>query len=142
MAPRQLDLFNQPTMGGVVRDIKATMNKVVKESGISRAQVLDLMNEFALRHRIKLNGGNAMSLSNDVFEKWLNPEDEVRTPSLKALAVFCAVMGSSEPLGVMAKLLGSMIIDDDEIQLLTWAKMQRKMKETRAKVRRIEAEWK
>lgn len=141
MAPWQPSLFDQPTVSGVVRDIKTVMNTVVKESGKSRAQVLDLMNAFALRHRIKLNGGNALSLSTDVFEKWLNPEDEVRTPSLKALTVFCAVMGTCEPLGVMAKLMGSMIIEGDDIQLLAWAKMQRKMKATKAKIRKIEAEW-
>ncbi len=141
MAPRQLDLFSQPTICGVVRDIKTAMNKVVKESDLSRAQVLDLMNEFAQRHRIKLNGGNAKSLSNDVFEKWLNPEDEVRTPSLKALTVFCAVMRTCEPMGVMTKLLGSMIIEGEDVKLLAWAKMQREMKETRAKVRKIEADW-
>lgn len=141
MAPRQLDLFNQPTIGGVVRDIKTAMNQAVKESGLSRAQVLDKLNEFAERHRVKLNGGNAKSLSNDVFEKWMNPEDEARMPSLKALTVFCAVMGTCEPVGVMIKLLGGKVIGEEDVRLLEWAKLQKKMKAARAEVRKIEADW-
>ena len=141
MAPRQLDLFHQPTIGGVVRDIKLAMNKAVKDSGLSRVQVLDLLNEFADRHRVKLNGGRAKCLSEDVLEKWLNPHDEARIPSLRALTAFCAVIGTCEPITVMARILGFMVIEGDDVQLLKWAKLQKKMKAVRAEVRKIEADW-
>jgi len=141
VAPRQLDLFGQPTIGGLVRDLKLSMSQVVKNSGLSRAQVLDLLNDFAQQYRVKLNGGNAKMLSGDTLEKWLNPGDEARVPSMVAVTVFCVVMRTSEPISVMARLLGSMVIDGEEIDLLEWAKLQRQMKATRAKMRKIEAEW-
>lgn len=41
----QLDLFTQPTLATVVRDLKAAMNMAVKESGFSRDQVLDRISD-------------------------------------------------------------------------------------------------
>lgn len=80
-------------------------------------------------------------ISANVFEKWLNPEDEVRTPSFKALTAFCAVMGSCAPLNVMVQLLGGKIIEREDVDLLAWARMQQRMKTTRAEIKKLEAKW-
>ena len=93
MQGKQLNLFNQPTLGGVIREVKAAMGRAIKKTGLSRDLVRDKMNELARHHRVKLNGGNCKQLSKDVFEKWLNVEDEVRVPSMKALAIFLCCHG-------------------------------------------------
>ncbi|MFZ5764160.1 MAG: hypothetical protein ACOY4H_01025 [Thermodesulfobacteriota bacterium] len=140
MTPKQLSLFDQPTLGGVVRDVKTAMNEAVKKSALSREQVRDKMNQLSRRHRVNLNGGNAKELSKDVFEKWLNVEDEVRIPSIKALTIFCAALSSQEPLAAMVKPLGFMVIADNDIKLLELAKYQQKVKAARRKIRQLEDE--
>lgn len=140
MTPKQLSLFDQPTIGGVVRDVKTAMNEAVKKSSLSREQARDRMNELAKRHRVNLNGGNAKELSKDVFEKWLNVEDEVRVPSIKALTIFCAALCSAEPLSAMVKPLGFMVIEGSDIKLLELARYQQKMKAARRKIKQLEAD--
>jgi transposase InsO family protein len=49
LTPKQLSLFDQPTIGGIVREVKSAMNDAVKESSLSRDQVRDRMNELAKR---------------------------------------------------------------------------------------------
>ena len=140
MRPRQLDLFNQPTIGGVVRDVKIAMVEAVKKSNLSRDQVRDRMNELARRHQVKLNGGNSKELSKDVFEKWLNIEDQVRMPSIKALTIFCATLCSSEPIGAMVASFGFKVIGEKDMKLLELAKYQQTVKEAKRKIRQLEAE--
>ena len=138
LAPQQLDLFNQPTIGTIVRDIKAAMNQAVRDSGKSREQVLDLMNALAARHGIRLNGKGG--LSKDTFEKWLNIEDGDRVPGIKGLTVFCAVLGTSRPMESMVKLLGGMIIEGGDVPLLKWAKHYHQAKDLRKQMRELEEE--
>lgn len=140
MIPKQLSLFDQPTIGGIVREVKNAMNDAVKESSLSRDQVRDRMNDLAKRHRVNLNGGNAKELSKDVFEKWLNVEDEVRVPSIKALAIFCAALRTTVPLAAMVRPLGFMVIDGNDIKLLELARYQQKMKAARKKIKQLEAD--
>ena len=138
MSPQQLDLFSQPTIVTVVRDTIAAMNQAVKDSDKSRDQVIDLMNALAARHGIRLNGKGG--LSKDTFEKWLNIEEEARMPSIKGLAVFCAVLGTAKPLETMVKLQGGMIIEGNDITLLRWAKRYHQAKDLRKEMRELELE--
>ncbi|MDH5525569.1 MAG: hypothetical protein OEY01_16500 [Desulfobulbaceae bacterium] len=138
MSPQQLDLFSQPTIVTVVRDIKAAMNQAVKDSGKSRDQVIDLMNAISARHGIRLNGKGG--LSKDTFEKWLNIEEEARMPSIKGLTVFCAALGTAKPIEMMVKLLGGMIIEGADITLLRWAKRYHQAKDIRKEMRELESE--
>lgn len=140
MIPKQLSLFDQPTFGGIVREVKTAMNDAVKKSSLSRDQVRDRMNDLAKRHRVNLNGGNAKELSKDVFEKWLNIEDEVRVPSIKALVIFCAAIHSTGPLAAMVRPLGFMVIEGNDIKLLELARYQQKMKATRKRIKQLEAD--
>ena len=140
MAAKQLGLFDQPTISSVVRDVKTAMNSAVKKSNLSREQVRDRMNDLASRHRVKLNGGNAKTLSKDVFEKWLNIEDDVRIPSLKALTIFCAALETAEPMAALALPLGFQVIGDTDIRLLEWARCQQQVKKARKKIRKLEEE--
>lgn len=138
LTPQQLDLFNQPTIGTIVRDVKTAMNHAVRDSGKSRDQVLDLLNALAARYGMRLNGKGG--LSKDTFEKWLNIEDVDRMPSLKGLTVFCAVLNTTKPIEIMVRLLGGAIIEGKDISLLRWARRYRQAKDLRKEMRELESE--
>ncbi|MBU1564367.1 MAG: hypothetical protein KJ630_01910 [Proteobacteria bacterium] len=138
MAPIQLKLFRHSGLHTVVRDIKEALNQEIKASGKSREQVLDLMNELARRQGMSLNNKNGVS--KDVFEKWLNVEDESRVPGLKGLTLLCAALGTVRPIGVMMVALGGMAIEDEDIKMLEWARVYHKTKALRKRMRKIEEE--
>lgn len=138
MAPIQLKLFRHSGLHTVVRDIKEALNQEIKASNKSREQVLDLMNELARRQGMSLNGKNGVS--KDLFEKWLNVEDESRAPGLKGLTLLCAALGTVRPIGVMMVALGGMAIEDEDIKMLEWARVYHKTKALRKRMRKIEEE--
>ena len=135
----QQPLFDQPTLN-VTRPLKEAMNAAVKNCGRSREQIVDRMNDLAERYGIRLAAGNGSRLSLDTFEKWLNPADTSRQISVKALPVFCAAVGDSAAMDVIATPIGRRVIDQDEIRLLEWAKAYHKAKDARQTMRRLEAE--
>lgn len=136
---RQLGLFEQPSLN-VIFELKKAMNDAVVMSGMSREQVVDRMNEVAMKYGICLMSGNAKKLNLATFEKWLNPADHARCPSIKALPVFCAAVKNMAPLQVLAQPLGGRLIDSDEIKLLEWAKAYHEAKKARKRMRQLEAE--
>jgi len=138
VAPRQLDLFSKTTIGTVVRDTKLAMNQAVKESGLSRDQVLDMMNVLAARHGMRLNG--KAGLSKEMFEKWLAPDDDSRIPSLKGLTVLCAVLQTTAPLSAMVLLLGGQVIEGDDITMLEIAKLDRQAELIRRRKKKLRDE--
>ncbi|MEN8134289.1 MAG: hypothetical protein ABFS18_01965 [Thermodesulfobacteriota bacterium] len=139
MTPNQLDLFNRPSFNRLNHDIKAAMNEAVKKSGLSRDQVLDRINELALRFGVRLVGGSGKALTMDTLAKWLNVEEESRVPSFNGLAVFCAAIECNEPLAVMARLLGGKLISDQDVNLLDWARAYHKAKNLKKEMRELEA---
>lgn len=133
---QQLNLFTQPTLSTLMRDIKISMNEVIRASGKSREQVLDLMNSLAARHGMRLNG--RAGLSKETFEKWLNAEDESRNPTLKGITVFCAATSSTKPLASMVLLLGAEVIEGPDIPKLEWARRYHQAKDLRKEMRQLE----
>lgn len=131
-------LFDHPTYN-VVKPIKRAMVTALADCGLSRDQVVDLMNELADQYGVRLIKGNG-KLTMDTFEKWLNVNDQERVINLKALTLFCAVTSSIEPLQVMVKPLGFAIVGDKDAKLLAWAKEYHKGKKAREAMKKIEAD--
>lgn len=138
MAPTQLNIFNHSGLHTTVRDIKESINAEVKASGKSRDQVLDRANELAKRHHVVMNGKG--ELSKDLFEKWINPEDESRVPSIRGLMVICAALETVKPLDVMAIPMGGRVIGPEEVKLLEWAKRYQQTRVLRKQMRKLEEE--
>jgi hypothetical protein len=133
----QAGLFDNPSLY-IVASLKAAMNRAVRDTGISREQIIDKMTELAERDGIKLTNGNAKSLSLDVFEKWLNPQASDRVIPLKALPYFCAAVKSPAPLDVIVRPLGLRVIGEKEINQLEWAKASLEVKAARRRMRKLE----
>ena len=138
MAPTQLTIFSNSGLHTVVRDVKDALNQSVKASGQSRDQILDRMNELAKRQNMVLNG--KVGVSKDLFEKWLNIEDDSRVPGIKGLSLLCAALGTIQPMAVMIAALGGMAIDGEDVKLLEWARVCHKTKTLRKRMRKIEEE--
>ena len=118
----QLKLFTAPTLN-ICRTIKIAMNDDVKESGLSREQVVDRMNDIAQRYGVSLSRGNCKQLKLDTFEKWLNAEEPSRQIPVKALPIFCAATGQIGTMNVLAQSVGLQMIGDYEQKLLKWAQI-------------------
>jgi len=138
LAPTQLTIFSNSGLHTVVRDVKDALNQSVKASGQSRDQILDRMNELAKRQNMVLNG--KVGVSKDLFEKWLNIEDDSRVPGIKGLSLLCAALGTIQPMAVMIAALGGMAIDGEDVKLLEWARVYHKTKTLRKRMRKIEEE--
>lgn len=135
----QLNLFSQPSLN-VLRDLKREMAVTADRCGLSRGTLCDKMNGLAERYGVRLVKGNGHRLSLATLEKWLNPEDSERVIPVKALPVFCAVVGSVEPMRVLVEPLGWRIINEQDAKLLAWAEHYQAVKKTRKKMRKLEAE--
>ena len=137
--PMQLSLFDVPTLN-VTRQIKEVMNAAAKDCGLSREQVVDRMNELGDRYGVSLISGNGKGLTLDTFEKWINSSEMGRQMPIKALPVFCAVVGDASALDVLARPLGYRVIDRDDQMLLKWAKANLSARDARKTMRRIEGD--
>ncbi len=135
----QLSLFDQPTLN-VSRSIKDALNSDVRESKLSREQIVDRMNDLADRYGVSLTHGNSKRLTIEIFEKWLNPSDITRQIPLKALPVFCAAINRHSAIDALTKSIGLRVIGDREQKLLDWAEAKLTVKEQRRKIRKLEAE--
>jgi len=136
---QQLSLFDRPTLN-VGRAVKDALNRAARESGLSREQLVDRMNELAERHGVHLTRGNGRRLTLEVFEKWLNPADLTRQMPLKALPVFCAAAGDRSALEALAAPLGLRVIGSNEQRRLEWADAKLAVKAANRRIRQIEAE--
>lgn len=137
--PVQMSLFNQPTLN-IADDFKEAMALAVKNSGLSREQVVEKMNGLAARYGIRLAKGNGKNLNISTLEKWLNLNSPGRMISVKALNVFCAVVGDNTPIDIMVRPLGAKVIGEKDIKKLAWADASLKAKKARRKIRELEAE--
>jgi len=138
--PTQLGLFDIPSLN-VASAVKEALIKDVKESGLSREQVVDRMNRLAENYGIRLakgNGGGVLTM--DIFEKWLNPNDVSRQIPTKAVPVFCAATGGASVVEAMIRPIGLVVVGEREQKMLAWAEAKLAIKEHGRKVRKIEAE--
>lgn len=136
---KQLSLFNQPSLN-VGKKLKERMAASAKASRFSREELLDRMNELASRFGVRLVKGNGSGLTMATLEKWLNPEAMEHTPGVNSLMVLCAALEDLEPMREVITPLGAMLIDENDVKLLLWAKEYQRAKDARQKMRKLESE--
>jgi transcriptional regulator with XRE-family HTH domain len=135
---RQLRMFQQPSFN-VVRDIKEALRRAVDQSGLSREQFLDELNDLAIRYGVRLSKGHG-KLSKDTFDKWLNRDALVYLPSVAAIPLICQVSGNIEIIGTLIAPLGGAAIDHEKKKTLEWALAHRDAVKARKRVRELEAQ--
>ncbi|MFA5718898.1 MAG: hypothetical protein WC952_14395 [Desulfobulbaceae bacterium] len=137
---KQYSLFEQPTLN-VLRDIKTALAEAYRASGLSVDQVCDRVNSLAERHGVCVVKGRGQRLTVDTLQKWLNPEDMTRYPSIKVLPVLCAVlMNTIDPIQAMVAPMGWKVIDEQDAKMLEWAKLHHNAKDISRRMKKLEAE--
>lgn len=136
----QLGLFTKAPTLNVLRDLKTAMAKAAKETGLSRDELCDRINQIADRYGVRLVKGTGQNMTLDTLEKWLNPEDKERVIPVKALTVFCAAVESIEPFQVMVAPLGGRVIDEKQAKLLQLAELDQEVKQRQAAIKKLKAE--
>ena len=136
---KQLSLFSQPSLN-VGKNFKEQLARSAKESRYSREELLDRINDLADRYGVRLVKGNGRGLTIATLEKWLNPEALDYMPSINSLVIICAALGDLEPMQEMLAPLGGILIDENDMKLLLWAKEYHRAKDARTKMRKLEME--
>jgi hypothetical protein len=62
------------------------------------------------------------------------------TPGINSLMVFCAALDDLEPMREVLAPLGGMLIGEEEVKLLLWAKEYHRAKDARIRMRKLEME--
>jgi hypothetical protein len=121
--------------------LKRALNLAVRESGLSRAQVADRLNEVLALEGLRTRGREgAVSLA--LLEKWLAPGDQAAVMPAKFLPAFCRVTGSLLPLMALARPLGAEVIGPEDQVLLELARALMAERQAARRRRRLEEEWK
>lgn len=136
---KQLSLFSQPSLN-IGKKLKEQLATSAKNSRYSREELLERMNDLANRYGVRLVRGNGNGLTMATLEKWLNPEAMEHVPGVNSLMVFCAALENLEPIREMLAPLGGMLIEEDDVKLLLWAKEYQRAKDARIKMRKLEME--
>ncbi|WP_027181635.1 hypothetical protein [Oleidesulfovibrio alaskensis] len=142
---KQLSLFDNVAnrVALLDREIKSAMNEACKHfcsrNRVSREEVVDRMNALALQAGVRLTGGNAKQLSDQILAKWLSPSSPEHMPSHRALAVFCDVVGSLEPLAVQAAVHGGTVIDESQRLRLEQAEVEDQIKALQRRKKQLES---
>ncbi|WP_319543193.1 hypothetical protein [uncultured Pseudodesulfovibrio sp.] len=126
-------------LAGIDTSVKAAMRTVCKNDHRSREEIVDSMNELTHAAGIRITGGNAKQLSLPTLEKWLSPTAMDQVPSVRALVVFCEVMGDVSPLSALAEPLEARIINRDEARILRLAEIEEEIKELKKRKKMLEA---
>jgi hypothetical protein len=137
---RQLPLFGGESLNPVPA-LKLSLNLAVRESGLSRAQVADRLNEVLGREGLRTRGRDGV-VSLALLEKWLAPADTAAVMPAKFLPAFCRVTGSLAPLMALARPLGAAVIGPEDQVLLELARALMAERAASRRRRRLEEEWK
>jgi hypothetical protein len=121
-----------------VGPVKEAMRQCLKESNFSRDQVVDAMNELARLEGLTTNG-KAQKISTDILDKWVSQSCEHIIP-WKLFPIFCKVVGDIAPLRFLVASLGVELIDQDESNLLKWARAEMESRRLRRIKRKLETE--
>ena len=131
----QLTLFNGKSFNPIAR-VKEAMRRAIKQSELSREEVVFRMNELARVDGIT-TGGKAKKISTELLDKWLSHSVEHLIP-WKLLPIFCHVVNSIDPIRPLLALLDAHVVSKDDWVMLEWARAERERRRIMKKQRLLE----
>jgi hypothetical protein len=120
---RQLPLFG-PSYNVTPR-LKAAMREALRQSPLSREQIVDKMKVLASHEG--LNGGRGSTITVANLDAWVS-ETKPNLISVNLLPLFCHVTNDTGPMRVLMAPLGGEIVDQKDKQLLEWARIEMQAK--------------
>lgn len=139
MRPSPLSAGSAAQLAGLMANLKARLNQCADESGLSRIQIVDRLNDLATSAGVKLTGGNSKALSLATFEKWLNPSDRDHIPGVIAINAICAALGDHRPLAELIELHGLEVMDEQDRVARDYGKACLKAREAAREMKKLEA---
>ncbi len=135
---KQLNLWDRPSLDPTHR-LKLAMKEALKDTSLSREQVVDEMNRLAAAEGLTTNG-RSQKVTTALLDKWLAPGATQHIIPLKLLPIFCAVTGSVAPLAALAAPLSARVISVEEAKLLEWAKLELERRRLNKQARKLAQE--
>lgn len=104
--------------------LKSAMNEAIKSSSLSRAEIVDRINQLAATTGITCNG-RSQRATTSLLDKWLAPGATAYHIPLRLLPLFCRALGNNLPIEVYATFFqGIQVISDSEYRKLEWAEAE------------------
>jgi len=119
--------------------LKAAMKEALKNSPLSREEIVDEMNRLAAEEGITTNG-RSQKITVTILDKWVAPAAKQHVIPLKYLPLFCKVTESLAPFQALIAPLAAQIISFDEAKLLEWAKLEIERRRLNKRVRQLAQE--
>lgn len=113
---RQLSLLEDiAQLAGALPAIKAAMRGIAgAPEGEGRKALPDKLNAIARASGIKLTGGNANGISEEMLHKILSPSDDSRPPSVLMLLAYYKATGNPAHLRAMLRAVGLDIMTTED----------------------------
>ena len=139
---RQLSLIEDiAQLAGALPAIKAAMRGVAgAPEGEGRKALPDKLNAIARASGIKLTGGNAHGISEEMLHKILSPSDDSRPPSVLMLLAFYKATSNPAHIRAMLRAVGLDIMTEDDRKLRDYARAILDQKKARKQARKLEEE--
>ena len=139
---RQLSLIEDiAQLAGALPAIKAAMRGIAgAPEGEGRKALPDKLNAIARASGIKLTGGNAHGISEEMLHKILSPSDDSRPPSVLMLLAFYKATSNPDHIRAMLRAVGLDIMTEDDRKLRDYARAILDQKKARKQARKLEEE--
>ncbi len=139
---RQLSLIEDiAQLAGALPAIKAAMRSIAgAPEGEGRKALPDKLNAIARASGIKLTGGNAHGISEEMLHKILSPSDDSRPPSVLMLLAFYKATNNPAHIRAMLRAVGLDIMTEDDRKLRDYARAILDQKKARKQARKLEEE--
>ena len=139
---RQLSLIEDiAQLAGALPAIKAAMRGIAgAPEGEGRKALPDKLNAIARASGIKLTGGNANGISEEMLHKILSPSDDSRPPSVLMLLAFYKATNNPAHIRAMLRAVGLDIMTEDDRNLRDYARAILDQKKARKQARKLEEE--
>ena len=139
---RQLSLIEDiAQLAGALPAIKAAMRGIAgAPEGEGRKALPDKLNAIARASGIKLTGGNAHGISEEMLHKILSPSDDSRPPSVLMLLAFYKATSNPAHIRAMLSAVGLDIMTEDDRKLRDYARAILDQKKARKQARKLEEE--
>lgn len=139
---RQLSLIEDiAQLAGALPAVKAAMRGIAgAPEGEGRKALPDKLNAIARASGIKLTGGNAHGISEEMLHKILSPSDDSRPPSVLMLLAFYKATSNPAHIRAMLRAVGLDIMTEDDRKLRDYARAILDQKKARKQARKLEEE--
>lgn len=139
---RQLSLIEDiAQLAGALPAIKAAMRGIAgAPEGEGRKALPDKLNAIARASGIKLTGGNAHGISEEMLHKILSPSDDSRPPSVLMLLAFYKATSNPAHIRAMLRAVGLDTMTEDDRKLRDYARAILDQKKARKQARKLEEE--